>query len=447
MQHCDSLILTRWCIPVEPADSLLDDYAVAVRDGRIVDVLPHVAARNKYQPAVLIERADHVLLPGLVNTHTHAAMTLFRGIADDMPLETWLSDGVWPHERRWASAEMVRDGTRHAIAEMLRGGVTCFSDQYFFPEVVASTADELHIRAVVGTPIIDFATAWAANASDCLNKGVDLVHDRYADHPLISACFAPHSTYVVSDEAFRELRVLADQLDSRIQIHLHESEQEVAESIRTTGKRPLQRLTELGLVNSSLLAVHAVHMSDEEIRQMSVAGVAVAHCPHSNLKLASGMARIADMQAAGITVGLGTDGAASNNALDLLAEMRTAALLAKAVGRDATAVPAGAALRMATIDGAKALGLNETIGSIVPGKWADLACIDLRTLNSQPIYNPLSQVVYTSRSEQVTDVWVAGRHLLDNRHLTQIHESDLLNRSAEWQRRIAAKPDRSVQTQ
>lgn len=437
MQRCDSLILARWCIPVDPVDSLLTEYAVVVTEGRIVELIEASAARHKYRPAVIVERPGHVLIPGLVNAHTHAAMTLFRGIADDLPLETWLSDGIWPHEKRWASSEMVRDGTRHAIAEMLKCGITCFSDQYFFPEVVAATAVELHMRAMVGTPVIDFATAWAENATDCLQKGVDLVHDRYVDHPLVSTCFAPHSTYVVSDAAFRDLRVLADQLDARIQIHLHESAEEVRQSLQSTGKRPFARLLDLGLVNSSLLAVHAVHMTDDELARMADAGVAVAHCPHSNLKLASGIARVAAMQAAGVTVALGTDGAASNNTLDLLGEMRTAALLAKAVSGDAAALPASAALRMATIDGARALGLGEVIGSIESGKWADLTCIDLRSLNSQPVYDPLSQVVYTARPGQVSDVWVAGRHLVDSGRLTQLDEAELLGRSAEWQQRIA----------
>lgn len=421
----------------------MTDCAVAVADGRITELLDAEAARQKYRPAVVVDRPGHVLIPGLINAHTHAAMTLFRGIADDLPLNTWLSDGIWPHEKRWASAELVRDGTRHAIAEMLKCGVTCFSDQYFFPEVVAATAVELHMRAMVGTPVIDFATAWSGDAADCLQKGIDLVHDRYVDHPLVSTCFAPHSTYVVSDVAFRDLRVLADQLDARIQIHLHESAEEVRQSLQSTGRRPFERLSDLGLVNSSLLAVHAVHMTDTELARMADAGVAVAHCPHSNLKLASGIARVSAMQAAGVTVALGTDGAASNNTLDMLAEMRTAALLAKAASGNAAALPAAAALRMATIDGARALGLSDTIGSIEPGKWADLTCIDLQSLNSQPVYDPVAQVVYTARSEQVSDVWVAGRHLVDSGRLTQLDEAELLGRSAEWQQRIAGPSGRT----
>ncbi|HLT90805.1 MAG TPA: TRZ/ATZ family hydrolase [Woeseiaceae bacterium] len=441
MLQCDLLILPRWCVPVEPG-GVLEQHAVAVSDGRIVEVLPAAEARQRYRPGALVERPQHVLIPGLVNAHTHAAMTLFRGIADDLPLERWLADGIWPNEKRWASAEMVRDGTRHAIAEMLLSGVTCFSDQYFFPEVVAATAAECHVRAMVGTPVIDFATAWAGSASEYLRKGAELVHDRYADDPLISTCFTPHSTYVVSDEAFRELRVLADQLDVPVQIHLHETAHEVEDAVRTTGKRPLERLRDLGFLNASLTAVHAVHLTDEEIRQLGEAGVTAVHCPRSNLKLASGIARVPAMRAAGITVGIGTDGAASNNVLDMLGEMRAAALLAKTAAANAAALTAAEALRMATLDGARVLGLDAVTGSITAGKWADLACIDLGTLNSQPVYDPVSQLVYTAHPEQVTDVWVAGRQLVEEHRLLGMDVSDILLRTAEWQQRIAAKTGR-----
>ena len=365
-------------------------------------------------------------------------MTLFRGLADDLPLERWLKDGVWPAEKRWVSSEMVRDGTRHAIAEMLRAGITCFSDQYFFPEMVAATAVDLHMRAVIGTPVIEFRTAWAEDAAGCLRKGADLVHDKYADHPLISTCFAPHSTATVSDATFTELRVLADQLDVPVQIHLHESTGEIGEEIKSTGMRPLQRLGKLGLVNSSLLAVHAVHMLDEEITQFAESGVNVVHCPRSNLKLADGIAPVNAFLNAGVTVALGTDGAASNNVLDLLGEMRTSALLAKAVSQDASVLPAHTVLRMATIDGARTLGLAHCTGSIEPNKWADLTCIDLSWLNTQPVYDPLAQIVYAAAAAQVTDVWVAGRHLLDNGQLSHINQADLLLRTAEWQQRIAS---------
>lgn len=436
MQHCDTLILAGWCIPVEPHDSVLVDYAVAISDGRIIDVLPANQARSGYNPGVLIERPGHVLIPGLVNAHTHAAMTLFRGLADDLPLERWLKESIWPAEKRWVGPEMVRDGTKLAIAEMLLGGTTCFSDQYFFPEIIAETAANLYMRAMVGTPILEFATPWAENATEYLQKGADLVHDPFADHPLIATCFVPHSTATVSDDAFGDLRVMADQLDKRIQIHLHESAQEVDDAILATGMRPFERLEKLGLANTSLMAVHAVHLNDEEITRFADAGVTVAHCPRSNLKLADGIARVTAMQNAGITVSLGTDGAASNNVLDMLGEMRTAALLAKTQANDASALPAADALRMATLEGARALGLDDRIGSIETGKSADLACIDMLRLNSQPVYDPVSQLVYTVHPQQVQDVWVAGRHQVENGKLTHIDQAEILARAAEWQERI-----------
>lgn len=444
MQHCDTLILAGWCVPVEPHDLVLTEHAVAVNDGRIVEILPAADARRRYEPGVLVERPGHVLIPGLVNAHTHAAMTLFRGIADDMPLERWLREGIWPVETRWVSAEMVRDGTRLAIAEMLRSGCTCFSDQYFYPEIVAETAVDMQMRAMVGVPVIEFATPWAHDAADCMRKGADQVHDRYADHALITSCFAPHSTGTVSDASFNELRVLADQLDSRVQIHLHETVQEITDAMDETGKRPLDRLNELGLVNSSLLAVHAVHLTEDEMRQFADSGVSVAHCPRSNLKLASGIAEVAALQNAGVNVALGTDGAASNNVLDMLGEMRTAALLAKVRASDAAALPAADALRMATLNGAIALGLADSIGSIEPGKWADLTCIDLGPINSQPVYDPVSQIVYTAQVNQVRDVWVAGRRQVEDGNFTRIKESELLQRAAEWQQRLQNGPGKQT---
>jgi 5-methylthioadenosine/S-adenosylhomocysteine deaminase len=444
MQHCDTLILAGWCVPVEPDNLVLSDHAVVVNDGKIVDLLPAQEARQRYAAGIVVQRPDHILVPGFVNAHTHAAMTLLRGIADDLPLERWLSEVVWPVENRWISAEMVRDGTRLAIAEMLLSGCTAFSDQYFFPEIVAETAVDLHMRAMVGTPVIEFPNAWAGDAAECLSKGADLVHDPYADHALISSCFVPHSTATVSDESFTALRVLADQLDRRIQIHLHESAQEIENELATSGKRPVERIKELGLVNASLMAVHAVHVTDEEISLFADTGVVVAHCPRSNLKLADGIAPIAALRKAGVTVALGTDSAASNNVMDMLGEMRSAALLAKTRAEDASVLPAAEALRMATLDGARSLGLADSIGSIETGKWADLACIDLHHINSQPVYDPVSQLVYTVQPQQVSDVWVAGRHQVENGTLTHIDVDELLRRTAEWQHRIANGQERKL---
>ena len=437
MKHCDTLISPRWCVPVQPAGKVLLEHAVVVTDGRIIDLLPLLDARQKYQPSITLERPDHILIPGLVNAHTHAAMTVMRGFADDLPLEAWLNERIWPAEKRWVSEEMVRDGTELAIAEMMRGGITCFSDQYFFPETVAEASVDMHMRVHVGTPIIQFSTPWANTPSEYMSKASDLVHDAYADHPLVTSCFAPDSTRALSDDDFTELRVLADQLDVPVQIHLHETAHEIENSVRESGMRPFERLRRLGLVNSSLLAVHAVHLCEDEIAMMAETGVSIAHCPKSNLKLASGIAPIGAYRAAGVNVGLGTDGAASNNTLDMLSEMRTAALLAKVTANNAAALSATEALAMATFDSAVSLGLGSDIGSIEAGKWADLACVDLSPLHSQPVYDPVSQLVYTARTEQVTDVWIAGRHQLDEGVLTHIDAESIIGRANEWQQRFS----------
>ena len=436
MQHCDTLIHARWVVPVVPSGVVLEHAAVGFTNGRISSICPSAQARGTINSDQVIERPHHVLLPGLVNTHCHAAMTLFRGLGDDLPLERWLREVIWPAEGQWVGPELVRDGTRLAIAEMLRAGCTCFSDQYFFPEVVAETAANLHMRAVIGTPVIEFPNNWAASAAECLEKGADLVHDPFADHELITTCFAPHSIDTVSDTSFDALRVIADQLDAGVQMHLHESAQEVADSVARTGERPLQRLQAHGLVNSSLLAVHAVHLTAAEREMMANAGVAVAHCPRSNLKLADGIAEVVELQKAGVTVGIGTDSAASNNMLNMFDEMRTAAHLAKVVSSDAAALPASEALEMATIGGARALGLEQVTGSLEAGKWADVACVDLLRLNSQPVYDPLSQLVHAVQSDQVTDVWVAGRALVTASRLTEIDMEQLFERTHEWRRQI-----------
>jgi 5-methylthioadenosine/S-adenosylhomocysteine deaminase len=333
---------------------------------------------------------------------------------------------------------MVRDGTELAVAEMLRGGVTCFGDQYFFPEIVAQTAADLSIRAVIATPVADFPSAWAENAQDYLQKGAARVHDPYAGHPLITTAFAPHSTGALSDASLNAVRVMADQLDLRVQVHVHESAAEVEHSLRETGKRPFERLREAGLVNRSLLAVHAVHFDARETALAADAGVSIVHCPKSNLKLASGIADIVAYRNAGIDVALGTDGPASNNLLDMFSEMQTAALLAGARSTDAAALSAADVLHMATLGGARALGLERTTGSIEPGKQADLACVDMQRPNSQPVYDVVSQLVYAAHSDQVSDVWVAGRRPLEKGRLAHMDIDDIIARSNEWRDRIAA---------
>lgn len=328
METIDTLIKARWIIPVEPDDTVLEHHALAIRAGRIVALLPSAEADDRYRADKVHELPHHALIPGLVNTHTHAAMSLMRGLADDLPLMEWLKGHIWPAEGRWVGAEFVEDGTLLAMAEMLRGGVTCFNDMYFFPEITAHAAARAGMRAALGLIVIDFPTAWAANADEYIAKGLAL-YDDHKDEALLSFCFAPHAPYTVSDEPLKRIRTLANELDLPVHMHVHETAHEVEESMARFGMRPLERLAQLGLVGPNLLAVHMTQLEDAEIAHLAEAGAHVLHCPESNLKLASGFCPVQKLLDAGVNVCLGTDGAASNNDLDLMGEMRTAALLAK----------------------------------------------------------------------------------------------------------------------
>jgi 5-methylthioadenosine/S-adenosylhomocysteine deaminase len=401
------LIRPRWLVPVEPAGAVLTDHAVAVRGGNIEAVLPAAEAQRRFVGYEVVHLPEHVLLPGLVNAHTHAAMTLMRGLADDLPLLRWLEEHVWPAEQRHVSPEFVRDGTLLACAEMLRGGVTCFNDMYFFPDAALEAAVEAGMRSSHGIIVIEFPSAYAADAADYIRKGLEL-RDRYGDEPLASFCLAPHAPYTVSDTSFRQIATLAAELDLPVHIHVHETEHEVQRSLAEHGVRPLERLRRLNLLGPNLIAVHAVHLTPEEIALLARHGASVAHCPSSNLKLASGFAPVAKLAQAGVNLAIGTDGAASNNRLDMFQEMRLAALLAKAVAGDAQAMPAHEALRAATLGGAQALGLSARIGSITPGKAADLTAVALRGPELAPCYDAVSHLVYAAGREHVTHVWVSG---------------------------------------
>jgi 5-methylthioadenosine/S-adenosylhomocysteine deaminase len=437
MQTIDSLIHARWIVPVEPESTVHQHHSLAVHEGRILDILPTEQAHTRFAPLVEHELDRHLLIPGLVNTHTHAAMSLLRGLADDLPLNEWLSNHIWPAESRWVNEEFVHDGTQLAIAEMLRSGTTCFNDMYFYPDVSARVAAHAGMRACVGLIVIDFPTVWAQDADEYISKGL-AVHDRFRGDPLIRTLFAPHAPYTVSDKPMEHIRVLADELDVGIHMHVHETRDEIDRALETFGKRPLQRLHELGLVSPNLIAVHMTQLTGAEIKEFAAAGAHVVHCPESNMKLASGFCPVAKLTDAGINVALGTDGSASNNDLNMLGEMRSAALLGKAASNDASAVPAYTALRMATLNGAHALGLAGETGSLTAGKWADITAVRMDTLESQPLYDPVSQLVYACGREQVTDVWVAGQHLLKERRLTTLDDNDILERAGHWQTRISS---------
>ncbi|RUQ35305.1 MAG: TRZ/ATZ family hydrolase [Candidatus Competibacteraceae bacterium] len=438
-QAIATLLHARWIVPVQPDGCVLEHHALAIQDGRILAILPQAEAATRYRADTTLHLDRHVLIPGLINAHTHASMTLLRGLADDLPLMSWLQDHIWPAEARWVDPDFVRDGTRLALAEMLRGGTTCFNDMYFFPEVTATAVREAGMRACVGLIALDFPTAYARNLDEYLDKGLAL-HSELQNDPLVRVAFAPHAPYTVSASALERIGRLADELDIPVHIHVHETAAEVADFEAKHGCRPLARLNQLGLVSPRLLAVHMTQLEPVEIDQLAQAGAHIAHCPESNLKLASGFCPSARLDAAGVNLALGTDGAASNNDLDLFGELRTAALLGKGVAGDAAALPAARVLRMATLNGARALGLAADIGSLEPGKAADIVAVDFGQLESAPVYHPISQLVYATGRHQVSDVWIAGRQLLANRQLTTLDSDELLQRAQRWQRDIGAGP-------
>lgn len=433
--NIDTLICAQWVIPVEPDNTVWEKHAIAVNNGVITEILPTDKALEKYHPFETHYLDNHALIPGLINTHTHAAMTLFRGLADDRPLMEWLNEHIWPAEQKWMSPEFVEAGTRLAIAEMIRGGTTCFNDMYFFPDSTAEVAIEAGVRAVIGLIMIDFPTPWAKETQEYLDKG-EHIHDKFRHSPLIRTAFAPHAPYTVSDAPLQRIATIAEELDIQIHMHVHETATEIDLSLDQHGKRPLQRLGDLGLLSNRLMAVHMTQLEQEEIETIAKYGVHVIHCPESNLKLGSGFCPVHKLLNTDINIALGTDGAASNNDQDMLGEMRTAAILAKGIAADSSIVPAHTALRMATLNGARALGLDEITGSLEPGKEADITAIDLSELETQPLYDPVSQIVYASSRGQVSDVWAAGKQLLKNRELLTINEEQVKENARTWQTKL-----------
>ena len=420
-ESCDLLIEAGWVVPVVPHGVVLEDHAVAVSGDRIVAVSPIAEARARFDAKETVSRPDGALVPGLVNSHCHNPMTLLRGVADDLPLKVWLQQHIWPIEAAVIGPDFVADGVTLAIAEMLRGGTTCANENYFFPDVQAATYKRHGFRARVGLPVIDFPTAWAQSDDEYFDRAGD-VHDQWRGDALVATAFAPHAPYTVSDANFERIRMLSDQLDIPVHLHLHETAQEVQQSVEKHGQRPIARIDRFGLFNDRLIAVHMTQLTEAEIHLCAERGVSVAHCPESNLKLASGFCPACALQRAGVNLAIGTDGCASNNDLDMFGETRTAAILAKAVAQDAAGLDAFSALRAATLGGAKAMGLDHLVGSIEPGKQADLACIDLSPLETQPLHHVVSQLVYATGRQQVSDVWIAGARKLRRRELVDIVE-------------------------
>jgi 5-methylthioadenosine/S-adenosylhomocysteine deaminase len=431
----DLLIHAGWILPIIPRDKVLKDCSLVINNHTIKDILPTAEAKKLYCSSEEYELGQHLLMPGLINAHGHSAMSLFRGYADDQPLQTWLQEHIWPAESQWVNPEFVEAGSELAMAEMIRSGTTTFSDMYFFPEETAQVAAKAGMRCQLAFPVLDFPSAWAKDPDEYISKGLAL-HDDYASHPLIDIAFGPHAPYTVSDGPLQRIATLAEELQTPIQIHLHETASEVEEAIEKTGKRPIERLNELGLLSPLSQLVHMTQLNDEDIALVQQTGSHVVHCPSSNMKLASGFSPVAKLQQQNINVALGTDGAASNNTLNLFAEMQLASLIAKGFSRDATAVDAQTALEMATINGAKALGLEEQTGSLEKGKMADIIAIDMSQLEQLPLYNSVSQLVYTDAGSRVTHSWIAGRCVLSDKKLQTLHEESVSQKALQWQQHI-----------
>ena len=434
MIQVDSIILSGFIVTVNQDFDILEDHCLIVNNGQILEILKN--DQTQYSSNNIIDRTEHIVMPGLINAHNHAAMSLLRGYADDLSLMTWLNDHIWPAEGQWVSYDFVYTGTQLAIAEMLKSGTTCFSDQYFFPDACAKAVDESGMRAQIAPPVIDFPNNWGKNAQENIDQTL-LLAKHFKNHERISVAFGPHAPYTVSDQPLTDILSLSEQHQFPVQMHIHETAFEVSDALEKSGKRPLARLNELGLLNQNLQAVHMTQLNDDEIQMLANNQVSVVHCPESNLKLASGMCPITQLTQAGVNVCLGTDGAASNNDLDMFSEMRTAALLAKGVSGDATAISAEQAIKMATINGAKALGLNAKIGSLEIGKQADLCIIECNHLNTSPMYHVASSLVYATNSAQVSDVYVNGQCLLQNKQLLSLDENALMQQAKDWQIKIS----------
>lgn len=432
------ILLPEWIVTVNSSFEVLRDCAVVVLNDRILSIVTHeeLPQLEYYQQAEIIELPGSVLMPGLINSHTHASMSLFRGIADDLPLMDWLGNHIWPAESKWVNAEFIADGFELASAEMMRSGTTCLNDMYFFPDIVARSAERIGMRTVVGLIVLDFPTVWAKDAEEYLHKAM-AVHDEVRELTMVTSAFAPHAPYTVSDGPLQQIAMFSSELDIPVHMHIHETTAEVDKAQQETGMRPLERLDQLNLLNSNLIAVHMTELNDFEIERVAEAAVNIVHCPQSNLKLGSGLCPVSSLLAAGINLCLGTDGAASNNDLDMFDEMRTAALLAKGLSGDAASCNSRQSIEMATINGARALGIGDRVGSIEVGKLADLIALDMSALNTQPLYDPVDQIVYALNSRQVSHVWINGKCQLKDFELCHLDQKAITRKAAAWAGKIS----------
>lgn len=430
------VISASWIIPVVPAGRTLENCSLIVNQGCIEDIVPQSEWARRYHTEQHIELPGHALIPGFINAHGHAAMSLLRGYADDLPLMPWLEEHIWPAEQTWVDEDFVRDGTELAVAEMLQSGTTCFADMYFFPEAAADVVHNSGMRAQIAFPILQFPTAWGSGPDEYFAKGLTL-RDNYRSHNRINIAFGPHAPYTVDDESFRKVAILSEELQAPIHIHLHETEFEVSSALENTNERPIERLARLGVLTPLTQCVHMTQVNDSDLELLKSNGAQVVHCPNSNLKLASGFCPVDALLTESINVAIGTDGAASNNGLNMLEEMKQSALLAKAISKDASALSADKALELATLGGAKALGIDSITGSLEKGKAADICAIDLSALSLQPIYNPISQIVYANQNAKVSNVWVDGKQLVKQGALTTLNEDRIRENTMQWQQKLS----------
>lgn len=435
MESIDQIIQAKWLIPCEENNTVLEDHALIIHQGKIKDILPGKLVKTHYTAHTTENYSTHAIIPGLINAHTHLAMNLFRGLADDLALMNWLNHHIWPAEKKWVGHEFVRDASLFAMAEMIRGGTTCFNDMYFFPQATAEAADIAGVRGSIGITVIDFPTAWAANTEDYFAKGLEF-YEAYKNHDRIKATVAPHAIYTVADKNLLKVKEFAENYDLKINMHVHETADEVNQSLAQTKQRPIYRLQKLGLISPRLIAVHMTQINEEDLEILQTEQPNIVHCPQSNMKLASGACPVGKLQAIGLNIAIGTDGAASNNDLNMLEEMRSAAFIAKHITMNPESLSAPEVLTKATLHGAKALGIDHITGSLSIGKSADFAVINLDAIETLPVYHPVSQIVYSASHNQVTDVWVAGKQLLKNRELATLNEKELIEKAKYWGEKI-----------
>lgn len=435
MQQIEHLVHAKWILTAEPNQDALENYSLCIENGIIKEIIPTSTAKQKYLPTRENNYQEHILMPGIINSHTHIGMNYFRGLGSDLALMQWLHDYMFPTEKKWLSHDFVRDASLFAIAEMIRSGTTCFNDMFYFLSATADAAIQAGIRACIGITVIEFPTNWAETTDDYFTKGMDF-YEKYKNNPFITTTFAPHAPYTVSDKSFMRVKELAQNLQLKINLHLHETEDEIKGSLEQFGKRPIKRLYDLGFLSSDVLAIHSANLNDEDLELIALTKPNIIHCPESNMKLASGTCPVEKLRQLGINVALGTDSVASNNDLDMLSEMKSAALIAKLSTMNPESLKANDAIALATINGARALGKEQNIGSLANGKAADFITIRTDDIEMLPMYLPAAQIVYASNRQQVSDVWVNGKQLMQNRKLLTIDEEEIKKKAIYWGNKI-----------